>query len=274
VALYSRPRTTRLLVVSLVMLSLLTITVDYRGGASGPFEAAGRGALAVVATLQSGVSKALHPIGAFVSGLAHIGSLKSENDRLRDEVQRLQQQNAKNTSLERQNEQFQNLLHMRSQLGLKTRAATVVGYSPGNFEWTVTLNVGTSDGIARGMPVVNGDGLVGHVINVTASASTVQLIIDPDSDVAGRLASSGDTGLVAGRRQKPLVMQLVSSDAKVFLGEPVVTAGYQGGLYPPEIPIGVVSLVYQQQGGLNKTVEITPSVDFSALEAVLVVTGR
>ena len=61
-ALYSRARNTRLLVISLVMASLLTITVDYRGGQTGPFEAAGRATYTVVVTIQSAVSRVLHPI--------------------------------------------------------------------------------------------------------------------------------------------------------------------------------------------------------------------
>ena len=101
----------------------------------------------------------------------------------------------------------------------------------------------------------------------------VQLIIDPDSAVAARLTSSGDTGLIVGERNQDLQMQLVRSDAKVFPSEQVVTAGYQGGLFPPEIIIGTVSHVYQQSGGLTKIVAVRPAVDFSSLETVLVLTG-
>ena len=123
------------------------------------------------------------------------------------------------------------------------------------------------------MPVVVGDGLVGHVVEVTPTASKVELIIDPDSSVAGRLATSGETGLVLGRRNRDLTMDLVNPLARVLPNEQVVTAGYQGGLYPPEIPIGVVSHIYQQPGSPTKTIEIRPAVDFTSLEFVLVVTG-
>jgi rod shape-determining protein MreC len=101
--------------------------------------------------------------------------------------------------------------------------------------------------------------------------SVVQLIIDPDSAVAGRLSSSGETGLVIGQRNHPLTMDLVDPDANVAANEQVVTAGYQSGLYPPGIPIGFVSHIYTRPGSLTKTIELTPAVDFSALEVVLVV---
>ena len=142
-----------------------------------------------------------------------------------------------------------------------------------NFQWSVTINRGSGDGIKQDMPVVSGDGLVGHVVSVTSNTSIVLLVLDPDSFVDGRLSSSGVTGGVQGERNKDLQMSLVPPDTKVFPGEQVVTSGYQSGLYPPEIPIGSVSHVYIQDGGLNKLITIRPAVDFSALEIVLVVTG-
>src|SRR6266702_2845148 len=91
-ALYTRPRNTRMLVVTLVTASLLTITLDYRGGSSGPFELAGKSTLAVVGALQGAVRRVVHPFGAFFGGLAHVGSLHSENQRLEAEIRALQQQ--------------------------------------------------------------------------------------------------------------------------------------------------------------------------------------
>jgi rod shape-determining protein MreC len=271
-ALYSRPRNTRLLVVSLVMVSLLTITVDYRGGQKGPLEAAGQGALQVVVALQSAVSRIIHPIGSFFGGIAHIGSLRSENDRLIAEIQKLKSQAGQTTSDQRIIKELTGLLKLKEDLNLRGPTGRVVGESPTNFEWSVTVRLGSADGVKLDDPVVSGDGLVGHVISVAPHACTVQLIIDPDSAVAGRLASSGETGLVVGERSKPLTMDLVNADAKVFPNEQVVTSGYQRGLYPPEIPIGLVSHVFSRPGSLTTTIEIAPAVDFSALEFVLVVT--
>lgn len=272
-ALSRRVRSTRLLVISLVMASLLVITVDYRGGTSGPFEVAGRALQTVVGTLQSGVSKVLQPIGSFFSGLVHIGSLQSENHRLQQEIQDLRERAQHNTSLERLNAEFTALYKLQQTYGLQGVAATVIGQSVNNFQWSVTINRGSGDGIKMDMPVVSGEGLVGHVINVTSNTSVVLLVLDPDSFVDGRLSSSGVTGGVQGERNQDLQMSLVPPETKVFPGEQVVTSGYQAGLYPPEIPIGSVSHVYIQDGGLNKLITIRPAVDFSALEIVLVVTG-
>jgi rod shape-determining protein MreC len=237
---------------------------------------AGKGALAVVGTLQGAVTRVVRPVTDWVTGVLHIGSLRSENDRLKREIDRIRTEAGENTSLKRVIAEYEGLLKIKEQLHLrKTVSARVVAQTPGNFEWTVTINQGSSAGVKVDMPVVSGSGLVGHVITVAPNVSIVQLIIDPESGVAARLAAAGDTGLVEGQRDRPLVMNLVSPNANVHPNEAVVTSGYQvpGGkaLYPPGIPIGFVSHIFTRAGSLQKTIEITPAVDFLAMEFVLVI---
>ncbi|MBA3551702.1 MAG: rod shape-determining protein MreC [Actinobacteria bacterium] len=273
--LYRRTRSTRLLVVSLVMLSLMTITVDFRGGEEGPFAAAGRGALATLAPLQAAVSRVFRPVGDFFTGLVHVGSLKGENDALREEVERLRSENVEGVSIQRENEKLLALIGLRDQLGLEGVPAIVIGESVSNFEWTVTIDRGSSDGVEVDMPVVTGEGLVGHVVRVSGRAATVELIIDPESAVAGRLVGSGETGLVLGDTDlRDLTMDLVDDETEVNPDERVVTSGYQGGLYPPRIVIGSVSHVTGGSGGVSKVVTVRPAVDFSSLDIVLVVTNH
>jgi rod shape-determining protein MreC len=273
-ALYGRARRTRLVVVSLVMASLVTITVDYRGGEAGPLAAAGRAALSVVGALQDGVSRVLDPVASWFSGIVRVGSLKEENERLRQQVRELQQERARLMAIELENRQLRDLLDLRGSLGFRGVTARVVGESVSNFEWSVTIDAGSSDGVRKDMAVLSGEGLVGRVVEVAPNTSVVQLIIDPDSAVAARLVNSGETGLVEGNRNQDLRMELVNPDVEVLPDEQVVTSGYQGGLYPPGILIGYVSHVLSQPGMLTKLVAVRPAVDFSSLSFVLVVTGR
>jgi rod shape-determining protein MreC len=260
-----------LLVVSLVMASLVTITIDFRGGRSGPLELAGKTALSVIGPLQDAVSKLFHPVASFFGGLARLGSLESENTRLKAEIERLRRAADSQVSTERELQRLQRLLELEESLGLTGVPASVIGGSVSNFEWSITINRGTGDGVKVNLPVVAGEGLVGLVTETALHWSKVQLIIDPRSAVAGRLASSGETGLVAGQRNNPMIMDLVSPDVKVTANELVVTSGYQGGLYPPEIPIGFVASVYAKPGSLTKSILVRPAVDFSSLEVVEVV---
>jgi rod shape-determining protein MreC len=281
VAVRSRARSTRLLVVALVSISLVTITIDYREGDDGPLASMGDAALTVISPLQEVVSKVTHPIGNFFSTLFRLPSIRHERDVLRERVDALETQLNEGRADQQRLADLEALLGLRESLGPKveTTAAQVIANSVSNFEWTIEIDKGSSDGIARDMPVIASAGLVGHVVQVGANSSRVQLIIDPDSFVAGRLDVSQQTGLLAGQGNQDLQMSLVESTAEVEPDERVVTAGYRirdvaESLYPPNVLIGTVSRVLEEDAATEKFVTVRPAVDFSSLSLVLVVLSR
>jgi rod shape-determining protein MreC len=277
-ALRTRARSTRLLVVSLVAMSLVTITVDYREGSSGPLASAGDAALALISPLQAAVSRVTHPIGNFFSTLVRLPSIRRENERLKDELAAAEEVESTRTADQNRLRQLEALLGLQESLGAKvhTTAAQVIALGVSNFEWTITIDEGSEAGVAVDMPVVAPAGLVGHVVRVSPGSSIVQLIIDPDSAVAGRLDVSGKTGLITGQGPQDLRMGLVETTVDIMPGEKVVTAGYRipgvaTSLYPPNILIGEVSHTLTEPSALEKTVSVRPAVDFSSLDIVLVV---
>jgi rod shape-determining protein MreC len=273
-ALYRRARSTRLLVGTLVLASLATITMDYRGGQGGPFETAGQALFNVVSPMQQAVSAVVRPVGNWVSGVFHIGSLSTENADLKAQLQQMQEQLDDTVALQQQVATLQGLLDLKSRSHYESMAAQVIAASVGNLQWTVTIDKGSNEGVTPDMPVITVQGLVGHVTeHVGANWSEVQLLIDPHSSVAARLSSSAETGLVEGQRDRDLKMSLVDNDATVNADDQVETAGFAGALYPAGIPIGVVSHVYQDPSSLSKLVTVRPLVDFSSLEFVLVITS-
>jgi rod shape-determining protein MreC len=278
VALRSRARSTRLLVVTLVSISLVTITVDYRQGDEGPLASVGEGALAVISPLQEAVSKVTHPIGNFFSTLFRLPAIRHERDVLRERVSTLESELSTRLADQARLAELEGLLDLQVSLGPKveTTAAQVIANGVSNVEWTITINKGSNEGITVDMPVVANAGLVGHVLRVSQSSSIVQLIIDPDSFVAGRLDVSQQTGLLSGEGGEDLRMSLVESTVEVGPDERVVTAGYRirgiaQSLYPPNILIGTVSRVLDEESALEKFVTVRPAVDFSSLSLVLVV---
>lgn len=277
-ALHNRARSTRLLVVTLVSISLVTITVDYRQGDSGPLASAGNTALALISPLQEVVSKVTHPIGNFFSTLVRLPSIRRENSELKDRISTLEEQLNTTTADQNRLRQLEALLGLQESIGPKvqTTAAQVISSGVSNFEWTISIDKGTAQGIAVDMPVVAPAGLVGHVVKVSANASVVQLIIDPDSAVAGRLDVTGKTGLLTGAGEQDMRMGLVDTTTDVGPDERVVTAGYRipgvaTSLYPPNVLIGTVSRVVPDSAALEKFITVRPAVDFSTLDLVLVV---
>jgi rod shape-determining protein MreC len=272
------PRSTRLLVVVLVSISLAVITLDYREGESGPLAGLGRTALAAMAPLQQAVTTVTRPVGDFFSGLVHLPSLENENQRLHHELESALAVIAAGTDQASQIAQLSDLLGLKESLTPDSLAAVVIGNGLSNFRYTITINKGSADGIELDQPVVTGSEqapiLVGRVISVSLVSSEVELIIDRNSVVAGRLSVSHETGQIQGQGEGDLRMSLVTPGTSVEGDETVVTQGYEvndeRGLYPPGLVIGQVSHVIPGTDGLQEFVTVRPAIDFSALEFVLV----
>jgi rod shape-determining protein MreC len=280
VANRQRSRSARLVVVSLVAASLAIITVDYRAGEEGPLAAAGRATSSALAPMQRAVSNVVQPVSNFFSSLAKLPSLSRHNGELQRQVDDLKTAQQENQELSRRIESLEQLLGLQS-VTSHTIAARVIASGVSNFEWSITIDRGSVDGIQEDMPVVTGasDGprLVGRVIRVTPISSVVQLVIDRDFAVAGRLSTSQEAGLVMGRGEEDLRMGHLRPGIKVSQTEPesVFTLGYevngQRGLYPPGILIGTVSRAFSEPDSVESSVTIRPAVDFSTLQYVLVI---
>lgn len=266
--------------VTLVAASLAIITVDYRAGDEGPLAAAGRAASSAIAPMQRAVSNVVTPVSNFFGSLAELPSLSRRNGELRGQLDDLKTVRQLNQELIRRIDTLERLLGLQTIMS-RTIAARVIGSGVSNFEWTITLDRGSDDGIAMDMPVVTGasDGprLVGRVVQVTAISSVVQLIIDRDFAVAGRLSTSREAGIVVGRGEEDLRMDLLAPGIQVSDTEPesVFTLGYevngQPGLYPAGILIGTVSRAFSEPDAVESSVTIRPAVDFSTLQYVLVI---
>ncbi len=266
--------------VSLVAASLAIITIDYRGGPEGPLAGAGRVVNSAIAPLQRAASNVVQPVANFFSDLADLPHLSSRNDELADRIRDLETMAQLNQELRQENETLQDLLGLAA-ISPRPIAARVIARSgPSNFEWSVTIDVGSDDGVLVDLPVVAGDAngprLVGRVIDVTPNSSTVQLLIDRDFAVPGVLSASRESGMVQGRGQDDLEMVLIAPDTEISddVPESVFTLGYrvgeERGLYPKNLLIGTVSRAFSDPEAVQTFVEISPAVDFTTLQYVLV----
>ena len=269
-----------MLVVSLVAASLAIITVDYRAGDQGPLAAAGRATSSALAPLQRAVSNVVQPVSNFFSSLAKLPSLSRRNDELQQQVDDLKTAQLENQAIASRIASLEQLIGLQA-VTSHTIAARVIASGVSNFEWSITIDRGSVDGIQVDMPVVTGasDGprLVGRVVRVTPISSVVQLIIDRNFAVAGRLSTSQEAGLVMGRGEEDLRMGHLRPGIQVSQTDPesVFTLGYevngQRGLYPPDILIGTVSRAFSEPDSVESSVTIRPAVDFSTLQYVLVI---
>ncbi|MDP9022400.1 MAG: rod shape-determining protein MreC [Actinomycetota bacterium] len=267
----------RILLAVLTLVSLVLITVDERAGQSGPLAHVRDGLAAVFAPVQDGLATVVRPIGGVVAGVGDLLELRQENARLRAEVEQLRDRRGAYDDVARENRALQDLLDMRDRLTahsdeFRFAAARVIALAPSNIaEWTITIDVGSRDGITRDMTVINGDGLVGRVVQVAPSASRVLLAIDQNFSAAARIAATGEHGLVEGRDTEPMKLELLNPEAEVEVGHEVVTSSYSNATFPDGIVIGAVSSEPPEIPALTLTVDVTPYVDFTRLTTVLVI---
>lgn len=269
-------RRARVLLAILALVSLALLTLSARGGGEGPLESVRDGIATVFGPVQDGVTSVLRPVGAVFSGVGDLFRLREQNTELQARVEELEQRHRSARDVMRENEELRALLDMRDTLSARDeeyrfQPAVVTGLAPSNFEWTITLNVGTDDGVAKDMPVIDGDGLVGRIIQVGSGWSRALLAIDPNFSVAVRLAGSGEHGYLSGGDTEPMRLTLIDVEAPVEQGDEVVTSTYRSGLFPDGLPIGVVESVGEATGALGRDIRVRPFVDFTRLETVLVI---
>ena len=133
------------------------------------------------------------------------------------------------------------------------------------------IDAGSAKGVAVGMPVVTGAGLVGKVIRVSSKRATVLLVTDRDFNVGVRLTNSQDTGAAKGNGPgKPLTIDLLYNSTVIKSNEVVVTSGLQGAVFPGAIPVGRVRTAKAVPSSLQQDVTMEPVVDLQRLSYVKV----
>jgi len=263
------------LLVLLLLASIMVITIDFREGQSGPVAQLQRVSIAAFGPLQRGVSAVVRPVGDFFAGIGQIGRLRRDNRRLTAEVEQLRNQERTYQDAIGENQRLRSTLGMAARCGCKTVGALVVARSGSNFQWSVTIDAGSSRGIATGMPVLDADGLVGRVAEVTGGYATVVLLDDPSSGVAASLARTKSPGIVKGAAEAGVQFEPVQAGTDVRVGDEVVTRGYQGGVFPAGLPVGVVARVDPAgAASLVPTVTLRPYANLGTIDVVAVVVSQ
>ena len=273
--MYERPRRARTVLAVLLLTAIVLITIDFRQPQGGPVDRLQRLAIAVFGPLQRGASAVVRPVTNLAALTVQLGGLREDNRRLEAEVARLRVQERTYQALLGENRRLRGALGMARRCGCRTVGASVVASSGSNFQLSVTVDAGSRQGVRRDMAVVDADGLVGRVTQVTADYATVLLVTDPTSGVAASLARGKAPGIVKGSGEQLLSFQPVRAGTRVQRGDPVVTQGYQGSVFPAGLPVGVVERVDPAgAASLVPRVAVRPYAALGALDVVAVVVER
>lgn len=270
----------------LVASSLILLTAYFGESAGGGLHSIQRGVLDVVSPIQEGASRALKPVRDLFGWAGDTLDAKGQLKDVRKERDSLRAQLVDSEAKLRASGQLKDLelLNRTAGNGLSDNApvrARVIAKDPNLWFDQVTIDKGTGSGIQRNQAVINGQGLVGRVTEVTGSTAIVTLITNHTTQIGGKVSDSGVQGLVGVEAGHPtdLVLGSLSSKDEVSRGQIVVTSGTTSKVdrfpspYPRDIPIGRVSRV-DDLGTDDEQAHVTPFADLRSLDLVEVLTKR
>lgn len=257
----------------LCVFSLVLFTASSREvGVGGPITFL-RGAFSVATAPIRGIGSALT---SPFSGVVNIYSnLTADQETLSDLKAQNQELRARNAALEesaRNAERLESLLELRSSYDLQSTAARIISGSMDSWSSTVTIDKGSTAGIAVGMPVTDSTGAIGQVVECGPTTSVVRLMTDENSKISAMVQSSRATGTLCGSADGSLFLTMVSTDQKVSVGDTIITSGL-GGVFPKGLPLGTVASVEKPEGALYYQIGVEPASLSEHHEEVLVVTS-
>ena len=253
---------------------LMMVLSSFSDKVGGPFKTV---ANVTVIPLQQGMNQIGGWMGDMKDNFSTMKQLKSENKKLREQVDAL---TTENNYLQEERYEFERL-HELYKLDhnydeYEKTAADVIGKDAGNWFGTFTIDKGSKDGIEVNMNVLAGSGLVGIVTDVGPTWAKVRSIIDDSSNISAMAISTSDTCIVSGDMAlmgtgQIAFSQMENNDNVVAVGDQIVTS-YISDKYLQGILIGSVSEVNVDSNNLTRSGYITPAVDFKNIQEVLVIT--
>ena len=253
---------------------LIMVLSSFSDKVGGPFKTV---ANVTVIPLQQGMNQIGGWMGDMKDNFSTMKQLKSENKKLREQVDAL---TTENNYLQEERYEFERLQELykldQNYAEYEKTAAHVIGKDAGNWFGTFTIDKGSKDGIEVNMNVLAGSGLVGIVTDVGPTWAKVRSIIDDSSNISAMAISTSDTCIVSGDMAlmgtgQIAFSQMENNDNVVAVGDQIVTS-YISDKYLQGILIGSVSEVNVDSNNLTRSGYITPAVDFKNIQEVLVIT--
>lgn len=230
----------------------------------------------LVTPMQNGINKVGVKIAEQLEYVTTVKKLVKENNDLKAQLEDV---SAENRLLQQDKYELENLRKLydldEQYAGYPKVSARVISSDNDNWYNTFIIDKGSNDGLAVNMNVMAGDGLVGIIIEVNKSYSRVRSIIDDSSNVAGTFLKTSDHCMVSGNLELInsglIEITGINGSADIKDGYAVVTSQISNK-FLPGILIGYAKDLKKDSSNITQTGYLTPAVDFSKLDMVLVIT--
>jgi rod shape-determining protein MreC len=258
-------RSTRVLVGAVVAVAVLLILIDVRG--SGPTDALRGVAGAVAGPPERALGWVRTHAGGWLGGSAEEQARIAE---LEDELARARAVAGAAAAGALAEADTRALAALAPSEGFTPVPGRVVSVSAAQDPArSAAISAGSGDDVRAGLAVVGAMGLAGIVDSVSPQLSTMRLVVDPSTEIAARVASSGEVGVFRGTG-KAGRFELLDPLGRMAQGDLIVTMGTPGGGLPADLPLGTIAVVTGSSAALTRAAEVTPAVDDSTLDRVAV----
>ncbi|MCD6585759.1 MAG: rod shape-determining protein MreC [Desulfobacteraceae bacterium] len=256
---------------AVVLISLYIIVFSFaylRHSTVG--DVATRTALFLVSPFQTAFSSSMHFMDDIWTHYFFLISVSKENDELKKKLAQAISKNNECREIELSNDRLVEFVKLKQQSPFQLEAAQVIARDSSPWYKTIIINKGTDDGITAGCPVIVFKGIVGYVLTASSSDAKVLLIIDRNSSVDALVQRTRARGLAQGMTRGLCRFEFALRKRDIKIGDNVVSSGFDG-IYPKGLRIGYISKVIRRNSGLFQDVELTPYVDFTTLEEVMII---
>ena len=214
---------------------------------------------AITVTAASILEEPVSNVRVYRNALKTNAYLQHQNILLQDELSKLR-------SIEKENQELKSLLRLEESYNYPLQITRVVTKQLNTLNNSLSVNVGSNEGIQRGMPLINSDGLIGKVILAASNYSQVMPLSHPLFRVSAQIQDSKANGIITWDISSPsyLIMDFVPKTVPIDTGMVIQTSGL-GNEFPAGIPIGQVVDFRSQEGTNTQQLKIEP---FSKLNEV------
>lgn len=200
-------------------------------------------------------------------------ALKEENDRLAAENARLHNLLKSGYSMLPLKEFKRNDTLYKQQYTYIT--CKVVNSSVNKRKNFLTLNMGSEQGLRQDMAVMNSDGIVGKVTDVSRNFATAMSLLHKDNFVNCQLKKDGSYGPLMwdGGDYRYCMLTDIPTHAKLKQGDTVITSELSN-IFPQGIMVGTVESWERRQNESFFTVRVKLCADLKKVNHVYVITNR
>ena len=260
----------RVLFAALAIAALVMAAAYGQEGADGPLHSA----QAAVMGVTGGVSSAGAGVGAATQGvrstLEDVTANPTTLEGLRQQNEELREMLAEAEEYRQEVDRLRGLLDIKQVSGVTGPVARVIGSSTNAWDQSITIDLGTEDGVVSGMTVMGATGVIGQVSRAADHTSTVRLLTDPNSGAAVMVQSSREDGIVRGSTNGILFLEDLDEDVIPNVGDVIVTSGL-GGSYERGLIVGSIVSVNKTATNPTGQIVVNPNDSASLLEEVIVV---